>query len=101
MSGSYNVGPEVSDCVNVEELVSIFCKYWGGLSFEIQNDAGPHESKTLRLDCSLIKEKMNYKPRWDIDVAVRKVVEWSKVWKSGGDVRSVMEKQIDDFIEGR
>jgi len=98
LSGNYNVGPEVSDCVNVEKLVSIFCKYWGGTTYNIQGDNGPHEAKVLRLDCSLIKEKLNYRPRWNIDEAVRRVVEWSKVWKSNGDVREIMEKQIDDYM---
>ena len=97
-SGNYNVGPDIDDCVNVEELVNIFCKEWGGVSWKSQSDNGPHEAKVLRLDCSFITERLGYRPKWHIDEAVRKVVEWSKVWQSGGDVLSCMKKQIDDYL---
>ena len=98
LSGNYNVGPEITDCVNVKELTSIFCNYWEGTKYKIQNDNGPHEAKVLRLDCSLIQKKIGYSPRWNIDEAVKRVVEWSRVWESHGDIRAIMEKQIEDYI---
>ena len=101
LSGNYNVGPDITDCVNVEKLVSLFCKYWGGdVSWKVQGDGGPHEAKLLRLNCDYIRDKLNYRPRWNIEEAVKRVVEWSKVWATGNDVFSIMEKQIDEFIRG-
>ena len=99
--GCYNIGPEVDDCVTVGTIATSFCKHWGnGLKWKSISDNGPHESNFLRLDCSLIKKVFGYSPRWNIDKAVEKVVEWSKVWISGGDVFDCMNKQIDEFIKG-
>lgn len=102
LSGNYNVGPDVEDCVTAGDLATIFCKHWGnGLKWKNVGDNGPHESNFLRLDCSLIKEKLDYKPRWHIDTAVEKTIEWSKAWADGKDMLSFMNKQIDEFIGGQ
>jgi CDP-glucose 4,6-dehydratase len=29
-----------------------------------------------------------------------KIVEWSKCWLAGDDVRACMDKQIDEFLSG-
>jgi CDP-glucose 4,6-dehydratase len=29
-----------------------------------------------------------------------KIVEWSKCWIAGGDVRACMDKQIGEFLRG-
>ena len=36
--------------------------------------------------------------RWNLDEAMEKIVEWSKVWLAGGDVRVCMDKQINEFL---
>lgn len=40
-------------------------------------------------------------PRWNLETAVEKVVEWSKVWSQGKDVRPIMDKQLNEFLEIR
>ena len=99
LSGCYNVGPNIEDCVSAGVIADLFCKYWGnGLKWKNVSDNGPHESNFLRLDCSLVKETFGYSPHWNIEEAVKKVIEWSKVWISGGDVFECMNKQITEFI---
>ncbi len=101
LEGSYNVGPEVEDCVTAGKLATLFCESWGeGVTWKVQGDGGPHEAHYLRLDCGLIKEKLGYSPRWHIDKAVDMTVQWSKVWASGGDVLACMKEQINEFMEG-
>ncbi len=96
----YNVGPNDHDCFQTGALVDLFVKYWGeGLKWVDKYDGGPHEANFLKLDCSKLKTTFGWKPRWNLDTAVEKVVEWSKVWIDGGDVRVVMDKQIKEFLE--
>lgn len=40
----------------------------------------PHEANFLKLDCSKIKRVFGWKPRWGVEEAVEKTVEWSKVY---------------------
>ncbi len=97
--GYYNVGPGEGDCVTVGELADMFCESWGGgISWKNVNDGGPHEAAFLKLDCSLIAERIGWRPRRDIAWAVEKTVEWAKAYRDGGDVRDCMERQIKEYI---
>lgn len=97
--GYYNVGPNESDCITVGELTDLFCQAWQeGISWENLSDQGPHEANYLKLDCSLIKNKIGWTPRWDIRTAVGKTVEWTKVYQAGGSIRNCMEAQIKEFM---
>lgn len=99
-AGEYNVGPDDQDCVNTGTLVDLFCKYWGEEAKwkNLCEENAPHEANFLKLDCSKIKSKLNWQPRWHIDDAIEMVVEWSKVYLHGKDINSVMLNQIKCFI---
>ncbi len=99
-SSWYNVGPDDNDCFQTGALVDLFVKYWGeGIKWINKYDGGPHEASFLKLDCSKLKSTFGWKPHWDLETAVRKTVEWSKVWASGENVRPIMDKQINEFLE--
>lgn len=101
-AGYYNVGPDDRDCFQTGALVDMFVKHWGeGLQWVNQYDGGPHEANFLKLDCSKLKSTFDWKPRWDLDTAVEKVVEWTKCWNGGGDVRACMNSQIENFLVQR
>lgn len=95
----YNVGPDDQDCFQTGALVDLFVKCWGeGLRWINQYDGGPHEAEFLKLDCSKLKAAFGWKPRWNLEIAIEKVVEWSKAWIAGKDVRAVMDKEIEEFL---
>lgn len=99
-AGYYNVGPDDQDCFQTGALVDLFVKHWGeGMKWVNQYDGGPHEANFLKLDCSKLKTTFGWKPHWNLDKAIEKVVEWSKCWVEGGDVRACMDKEIDEFLK--
>ena len=100
-SGYYNVGPDECDCVTTGTLVDLFCRYWGeDAAWENQaEENAPHEASFLKLDCSKIKSVFGWKPRWHIETAIEKVVEWTKCYYSGKDIRICMDNQITDFLK--
>ena len=96
----YNVGPDYSDCVTTRELVDLFVKHWGDNAKWVERkDFGPHEDSFLSLDCSKIKKNLLWKPQWNISISMEKTVQWYKAWLSGEDLRSIMKKQVNDFLE--
>ncbi len=100
VSGSYNIGPNDDDCVTTERLVGVFCERWSGATYEIsQNKNAPHEANFLKLDCSKIKSRFNWSPKFDIEQAVEKTVEWSKLFANGCDVKEITKKQIAEYLE--
>ena len=98
-AGCYNVGPDDVNCIQTGALVALFVSKWGDdMKWVNIYDGGPHEANFLKLDCSKFKATFDWTPRWSLDEAIEKVVEWSKCWFTGGDVRSCMDKQIADFF---
>lgn len=98
-AGYYNVGPDDVDCFQTGALVDLFVSKWGeGVKWVNRYDGGPHEANFLKLDCSKIKNIFGWKPRWDLEKAIEMVVEWSKCWVSGGDVRVCMDQEIERFL---
>lgn len=99
-AGYYNVGPDDQDCFQTGALVDVFVQHWGeGLKWVNRYDGGPHEANFLKLDCSKLKTTFSWTPRWNLEKAIEKVVEWSKCWISGGDVRACMDQEIAEFLE--
>ena len=100
-AGFYNVGPDDCDCVPTGRLVDLFCEAWGdGLTWENHHDGGPHEAGFLKLDCSRLKNTFGWHPRWGIDQAVARTVEWTRTWIDGGDVSACMHDQIAAWCSG-
>ena len=92
--GAYNFGPESKDCISTGQLVDIFCKSWGGnLKWKKFNEENaPHEASFLKLDNSKAKSLLGWFPKWSIETAVKKVVEWERGCS--------IEKQIEEFFLG-
>ena len=98
-AGYYNVGPDDQDCFQTGALVDLFVKCWGeGIIWINKHDGGPHEANFLKLDCSKLKSTFAWAPRWNLETAIEKVVEWSKCWVEKGDIRECMNTQIDAFL---
>lgn len=98
--GYYNVGPDEADCVTTGRLADLFVEQWGeGIKWVNKYDGGPHEANFLKLDCSKLKSVFGWKPRWFVSEAMKKTVEWTKVYFAGGSVPEVMDRQILEFLK--
>ena len=102
-AGCYNVGPDETDCWTTGNLVTLFCDKWSQASGETvtwknEYDGGPHEANFLKLDCSRIKSVFGWKPRWNVETTMEKIVEWSREYLAGNDVPACMQRQIEEFL---
>ena len=96
----YNVGPDDVDCFQTGALVDLFVSKWGnGISWVNRYDGGPHEANFLKLDCSKLKSTFEWRPHWNLDTAIDMVVDWSKCWIEGKDIRACMDSQIEAFLK--
>ena len=94
------MGPDDVDCFQTGALVDLFVSKWGdGMNWVNRYDGGPHEANFLKLDCSKLKTTFGWKPHWNLDTAIEMVVEWSKCWAEGGDIRACMDNEIDTFLK--
>ncbi len=97
-SGAWNFGPNDSDCRSVLEIVQILCQQWGGSAhYQVEEKNGPHEAGYLKLDSSKARSLLHWNPRWNLENALKKVVQWSQVYQSKGNLASICQDQIDQF----
>lgn len=68
------------------------------MEWENRFDGGPHEANFLKLDCSKIKRAFGWRPKWDVETAMEKIVEWTREYQEGGDWLGCMERQIREFL---
>ncbi len=98
-AGYYNVGPDDCDCFETGALVDMFVSKWGeGMKWVNRYDGGPHEANFLKLDCSKLKATFAWKPRWNLDTAIAMVIDWTKCWQAGENIRACMDRQISSFF---
>lgn len=98
-SGAWNFGPEHESVITVREIVEKVIKHWGcGILKYLNNQAVVHEANLLNLDISKAKYLLGWTPRWSIDKAIEKTVEWYKTYKTS-NVYDLCVKQINEFIK--
>ena len=95
---AWNFGPYDSDAKPVEWVVQRICALWGeNASYEIDSGTHPHEAGYLKLICAKARAELDWQPRWNLDSALEKIVEWTRAYQKGKDVREVCLKQIDEY----
>ncbi|MCR5207863.1 MAG: CDP-glucose 4,6-dehydratase [Eubacterium sp.] len=101
LQGYYNVGPDVSDCITTGRLADIFCRLYGeGAKWKsVAEKNAPHEAGFLKLNTDKVKSAFGWKPVWNIETALKSVVDWSKAYAAGEDMDRFMTQQINGFWE--
>jgi CDP-glucose 4,6-dehydratase len=96
----WNFGPRDEDAKPVGWIVEALCNVWGGdATWRLDGESHPHEAGYLKLDISKARHLMDWTPTWTLDIALKKIVEWQKVYLAKGDLREITNSQIKDFQE--
>jgi CDP-glucose 4,6-dehydratase len=95
----WNFGPNDGDAKNVEWIIIKMCQLWGNeAAYELDSDPQPHEASYLKLDCSKAKTLLEWYPKWNIETALKMVVDWHKALIGNGDMRRVTISQIEEYF---
>lgn len=94
----WNFGPDDKDIQSVEWIVNRVCERWGETAtYLIESADYLHESRMLKLDCAKAKEKLDWYPRWQLDHAILKTIEWVHAFKENQDLTKVGLQQIEEY----
>ena len=94
-SEGWNFGPVDADAKSVEWIVRSLCEKWGqGSTFIIDAGPHPHEATYLKLDCSKVKSRLGWQPKWNLETSLDKIVEWTRAYREESDLFDVCRKQI-------
>lgn len=100
-AGAWNFGPADRDARTVGWLVQRLADNWGdALRWEAEGTAGeldPPEAGHLALDSSKAEHGLGWRPAWDLEEALERVVSWHEAHRRGEDMRAVSLAQIAEF----
>lgn len=97
-SEAWNFGPDDVDARPVRWIVDRLAALWGeGASWHYDATEHPHEAQQLRLDCSKAHSRLHWRPRWDLNDALRRTVDWQRAFLAGKDMHALTLAQIAEF----
>lgn len=94
----WNFGPSDDDAKPVSWILERLIQFWGdGASWSLDNGEHPHEAHYLKLDCSKAKSRLGWQPRWHLNDALNKIVDWQKQYVQGADMKAATLSQINAY----
>jgi CDP-glucose 4,6-dehydratase len=101
MSRGWNFGPSDDDARSVRWLAERLARLWdGGIVLEECRDGDDSEAVSLRLDCSLARDRLGWRPRWELDLALEKTVDWYRAFAAGERMHAQTLAEIAEFEAG-
>ena len=99
---AWNFGPDGIDERPVEWVVRMLFEKWGlPEGFQIDESVYKHEAGYLKLDSSKARSKLGWLPVWSLETSVDSIVEWTRAYKNGKDVRNICLDQIARYEDCR
>jgi CDP-glucose 4,6-dehydratase len=97
----WNFGPNDEDAKPVQWIVEKLTQSWDeGASWLLDGGDHPHEAHYLKLDCSKAKARLNWYPRWHLEEALSKIVEWQRKYHQREHMQAVTLEQIEIYSKG-
>lgn len=97
-ASGWNFGPGDDDARPVEWIVQKICAKWGGAAgYTIDEGEHPHEAHYLKLDCSKARAELGWQPRWNLETAIDKIVQWTSTYSENGSLREMCLAQIQEY----
>jgi CDP-glucose 4,6-dehydratase len=93
---AWNFGPDAGDDTTVGEIAEITARLWGE-GARVMCTPSPenlHEAGSLRLDSTLARTGLGWKPRWPLNQALAQTVAWYQAWTRGADMAAISLDQI-------
>jgi len=98
-ASAWNFGPRDDDAKSVQEVMDLLIAKWDkNAAWSLDGVEQPHEARLLKLDCSKANTQLNWLPRWDLEAAIEKIVEWEHSFRKKEDMRALSLKQINQYM---
>lgn len=95
---AWNFGPADSEARTVAWIAENMIRHWGGTTtWALEQGPQPHETNALRLDSSKSRLRLGWVPRWPLETALAKVIDWYQAHAAGAEMHEVTRRQITEW----
>jgi CDP-glucose 4,6-dehydratase len=98
-SSAWNFGPSESDAKEVQWIVEHLVNCIPNATWQVDTNPQPHEANYLKLDSSKSRTLLNWHPRWNLEYALNKIIEWHQQWINAANMQSVCLAQIKEYSQ--
>jgi CDP-glucose 4,6-dehydratase len=97
---AFNFAPEPEHVFTVREVVERLGELWGSPLATLPDAVRPpNEAGSIRLDPSRARERLGWRPRWELEDGLRAVVDYYRGIERGASPRDLMLAQIAEYAE--
>jgi len=98
---AWNFGPAIEDARPVRWIVERLTHHWGSpIRWDLDRVSHPHEAGLLRLDSTKARVRLEWRPRWGLEEALKIVCEWHQAHHRGEQMREVCDRQLVAYANG-
>lgn len=95
VASAWNFGPDNEGLVSVGELVERLTRRWPSEArWTVEASGQPHEAGLLALDSSQARARLDWRPRWNLQQAIERTLDWHQAWQAGEDMQIFSRAQI-------
>lgn len=96
-AGAWNFGPGEDDARPVRWIIERLLALRPEARWRHGEGGQPHEAGCLRLDSARARQRLGWRPRWTLEAALARTLEWHAAWRRGEDMRAFSLAQIADY----
>lgn len=97
---AWNFGPDEADMRPVAEVLERCAALWPGAPGYRVEASEFHEAGLLKLDSSRARHELGWRPRWSLEEALRRSLDWHQAWRHGEAMREFCLVQLAAYQEG-
>jgi len=98
-ASAWNFGPRDEDNREVQEVVNLLISGWGNSAhWEIESSEQPHEAELLKLDCTKARMQLGWVPKWNLEIATQKIIQWQSAYQEKENMQYVSLTQINCYL---
>ena len=98
-SEGWNFGPNDENAKPVDWILNKMIAKWPSSSWKLDTDSSHHEAGFLKLDISKAKSKLGWKPVWELNHTLDRIILWHKAWLNKEDMQAICLTEIKEYMK--
>lgn len=94
---AWNFGPSDEDARSVRWIVEHLAEMRKDVNWQCDETPQPHEAHFLKLDSSKAQSLLGWRPRWRLETALARTIEWHEAWRQEKDMKTFTLAQIAEY----